>query len=116
MRYHNSWPSIQHVSMPHDLFRSVYVSASSFTIIKSRLADFKRGRAYCQDEHRSTPPDMATTPEMAKKIHKVVLYDRRELDGKPTHILEMRVRKCPVIIFKIVKRSTACITPTYCSI
>lgn len=63
--------------MPHKLFTSDYVSASSFTIIKSRLADFKRGRAYSQDEHRSTPPDMVTTPETAKKIHKVALNDRR---------------------------------------
>lgn len=52
-------------------------SASSFTTIKYWVAKFKRGRANCQDEHRSGRPNEVTTPEMVKKTHKMVLDDPR---------------------------------------
>ncbi|EFN88306.1 Putative uncharacterized protein FLJ37770, partial [Harpegnathos saltator] len=52
-------------------------SAPSFTTVKYWVAEFKRGRMSCQDEHRSGQPKEVTTPEMVKKIHKVVLDDRR---------------------------------------
>ena len=35
------------------------------------------GQYDCQDEQRSGRPNEVTTPEMAKKIHKMVLHDRR---------------------------------------
>ncbi|EFN89492.1 hypothetical protein EAI_01724, partial [Harpegnathos saltator] len=41
------------------------------------VAEFKRGRTSCQDEHRSGRPNEVTTSEMMKKIHKMVLDDRR---------------------------------------
>ncbi|EFN88022.1 hypothetical protein EAI_06538, partial [Harpegnathos saltator] len=34
-------------------------------------------RTSCQNEHRSGRPNEVTTPEMVKKIHKIVLDDRR---------------------------------------
>jgi len=52
-------------------------SAPSFTTVKYWVAEFKRGRTSCQDEHRSGRPNEVTTPEMVKKIHKMVLDDRR---------------------------------------
>jgi histone-lysine N-methyltransferase SETMAR len=52
-------------------------SAPSFTTIKYWVAEFKRGRTSCQDEHRSGRPMEVTTPEMVKKIHKMILDDRR---------------------------------------
>jgi histone-lysine N-methyltransferase SETMAR len=52
-------------------------SAPSFTTIKYWVAEFKRGRKSCQDEHRSGRPNEVTTPEMVTKIHKMVLDDRR---------------------------------------
>ncbi|XP_032678153.1 histone-lysine N-methyltransferase SETMAR-like, partial [Odontomachus brunneus] len=52
-------------------------SVPSFTTIKYWVAEFKRGRKSCQDEHRSGRPNEVTTPEMVTKIHKMVLDDRR---------------------------------------
>jgi len=52
-------------------------SAPSFTTIKYWVAEFKRGRTSCQDEHRSGRPIEVITPEIVKKIHKMVLDDRR---------------------------------------
>ena len=52
-------------------------SAPSFTTVKYWVAEFKRGRTSCQDEHRSGRPNEVTTSEMVKKIHKAVLDDRR---------------------------------------
>ncbi|EFN87818.1 hypothetical protein EAI_07086, partial [Harpegnathos saltator] len=37
-----------------------------------------RGRTSCQDERRNGRPNEVTTPEMVKKIHKMVLDDRRK--------------------------------------
>ena len=48
-----------------------------FIIIKYWVAEFKRGRMTCQDKHRNGRPNEVTTPEMVKKIHKMVLNDRR---------------------------------------
>ncbi|XP_017482304.1 PREDICTED: putative uncharacterized protein FLJ37770 [Rhagoletis zephyria] len=52
-------------------------SAPSFTAVKYWVAEFKRGRSSCQDEHRSGRPNEVTTPEMVKKIHKAVMNARR---------------------------------------
>ena len=41
------------------------------------MAEFKRDRTSCQDEHRNGRPNEVTTTEMVKKIHKMVLDDRR---------------------------------------
>ena len=50
--------------------------APSFTT-KYWVAEFKRGRTSCQDEHRCGQPNEVTTTETVKKIHKMVLDDRR---------------------------------------
>ena len=52
-------------------------SAPSFTTVEHWVAEVKRGCMSCQDEHRSGGPNEVTTPKMVKKIHKMVLYDRR---------------------------------------
>ena len=41
------------------------------------MAEFVQGRTSCQDEHRSGWPNEVTTTEIVKKIHKMVLDDRR---------------------------------------
>ena len=51
--------------------------APSFTTIKYWVAEFKRGRTNCQDEHHSGRPNEVTISEMVKKIHKIPLDDRR---------------------------------------
>ncbi|MCP6755764.1 hypothetical protein NL533_29490, partial [Klebsiella pneumoniae] len=38
-------------------------SALSFTTVKYWVAEFKRGRTSCQDEHRSGRPNEVTTTE-----------------------------------------------------
>ena len=52
-------------------------SASSFTTIKYWVAEFKRGRTSCQDEHRSGRPNQVTTTEIMKNIDKIELNERR---------------------------------------
>ena len=52
-------------------------SASSFTTIKYWVAEFKRGLTNCQDKDPSGRSNEVTSPEMVKKIHKMVLDDRR---------------------------------------
>ena len=52
-------------------------SSPSFTTLKYWMAEFKRGRTICQDDHRSGRPNEVTTTEMVKKINKMVLDDRR---------------------------------------
>ena len=42
-----------------------------------RGVKFKRRRTTCRDEHRGGRPNEVTTPEMEKKIHKMVLDDCR---------------------------------------
>ena len=57
---------------------SLKKSAPSFTTVKYWVAEFKRGRRRsCEDEHRSGRPSEVAIPEMVKKIHKMVLGDRR---------------------------------------
>lgn len=51
--------------------------APSFTTVKYWVAKFKKGRTNCQDEHCSGRPNKLTTPEILKKIHKMVLNDQR---------------------------------------
>ena len=51
------------------------------------VAKFKRGRTSCQYEHRSGRPNEVTTTEMVKKIHKMVLYDRRIKVREPADII-----------------------------
>ena len=41
------------------------------------MAEFKRGCTSCQDEHRCGRPNKMITTEMVKKIHNMVLDDRR---------------------------------------
>ena len=41
------------------------------------MAEFKRNQWGCQNEPRSGQPNEVTTTELAKKIHKIVLDDRR---------------------------------------
>ena len=50
---------------------------SIFTTIKYWVAEFKRGRTSRQEEHRKGRPNDITTTEMVKKIHKMILDDRR---------------------------------------
>ncbi|EFN76544.1 Histone-lysine N-methyltransferase SETMAR, partial [Harpegnathos saltator] len=69
----------------------------SFTTVKYWMAEFKRGRTSCQDEHRSGRPNEVTTPEMMKKIHKMVLDDRR---------LKVRELEDMVGISKSISKST----------
>lgn len=45
-------------------------SAPSFTTIKYWVAEFKRGRSSCQDEHRFGRPNEVTNPEIVKKSTK----------------------------------------------
>lgn len=52
-------------------------SAPSETTIKRWFADFKRGRRDTDDAERSGRPNEAVTPENIKKIHKIVLNDRK---------------------------------------
>ena len=62
-------------------------SAQLFTTIKYWVAEFKQGRTRWQDEHRSGRPNEVTKTEMAKKINKIVLDDRRLKVCEPADIV-----------------------------
>ena len=49
----------------------------SFTTVKYWVAEFKRRRISCQNEHHSGRPIEVITPDMVKKFHKMILDDRR---------------------------------------
>ena len=57
-----------------DVYRS---SASSYALVKFRVAEFKRGRTSLEDEARSGRPLDATDKEMCKKYRDLVYSDRR---------------------------------------
>src|SRR5437588_6058029 len=46
-------------------------------MVKTWVADFKRGRTSTNDAERPGRPKTATTEEMVLKVHKVVSSDRR---------------------------------------
>ena len=52
-------------------------SAPSTTTVKRWYADFKRGRTDTNDAERSGRPNSAVVPENIKKVHKIVLADRK---------------------------------------
>ena len=52
-------------------------TASSRQIIKKWFADFKRGRTNTDDAERSGRPNSAVDPEYIKKVHEVVLANRK---------------------------------------
>ncbi|KAF8781517.1 hypothetical protein HNY73_011905 [Argiope bruennichi] len=52
-------------------------SAPSFTIIKTWVADFKRGRISSLDAERSGKPKSLTTDEIVRKANKNIMNDNR---------------------------------------
>ncbi|XP_076667941.1 histone-lysine N-methyltransferase SETMAR-like [Andrena cerasifolii] len=68
--------SVQPISKA-ELDSTLGESAPSFTTVKYWVAEFKRGRTSCRDEHRSGRPNEVTAPEMVKKIYKMIVDDRR---------------------------------------
>ena len=60
-----------------ELDSSPRASAPSFIRIMYWVAESKRGRMSCQDEHCSVRPNKVITTQMVKKVHKMVLDDRR---------------------------------------
>ena len=54
-----------------------YGDSSPSETIKRWFADFKRGRRDTDDAERIGHPNEAVTPESIKKIHKIVLNDRK---------------------------------------
>lgn len=52
-------------------------SSPSRQMVEKWFADFKRGRTDTNDAERSGRPNSAVTPENMKKIHKIVLADRK---------------------------------------
>lgn len=52
-------------------------SAPSAATVKRWYADFKRGRADTNDGERSGRPNSAVVPENVKKVHKIILANRK---------------------------------------
>ena len=62
----------------HSKFINVYGdSTPSFSTINKWAAVFKRGRTSLEDNPREGRPKSATTPEIIKQVHDMVLDDRR---------------------------------------
>ena len=51
--------------------------SSSYSTVKKRAAEFKRGRESIEDDARSGHPKDATTDENVKIVHNLVMCDRR---------------------------------------
>jgi transposase len=52
-------------------------SSPLFSTIKKWAAKFKRGRTRLEDDPREGRPKSATTPEITKQVHDMILDDRR---------------------------------------
>jgi transposase len=62
----------------HSKFIKVYGDSSpSFSTIKERAVEFKRGRTSLEDDPREGRPKSATTPEIVEQVHDMLLGDRR---------------------------------------
>jgi histone-lysine N-methyltransferase SETMAR len=62
----------------HSKFIKVYADSSpSFSTIKKRAAEFKRGRTSLETDARDGRPKSATTPEIIQQVRDMVLDDRR---------------------------------------
>ena len=48
-----------------------------YTIVKKWYAEFKCGRASNDDAERSGRPNKSVTKENIKKVHRIVLHDRK---------------------------------------
>ena len=51
--------------------------APSFATVKRRVADFKRGRSFIEDEPRSGRPSTASLQANIDNVHQIVINDRR---------------------------------------
>jgi hypothetical protein len=61
----------------HSMFIKVYGDfPPSFSTIKKRAAEFKRGRTSLEFDPREGRPKSATTPEIIEHVHDMVLDDR----------------------------------------
>jgi predicted XRE-type DNA-binding protein len=62
----------------HSKFIKVYGdSSASFSIIKKRAAEFKRGRTGLEDDPCEGRSKNATTSEIIEQVHDMILDDRR---------------------------------------
>jgi hypothetical protein len=62
----------------HSKFINVYGDSSpSFSAIMKRAAEFKRGRTSFEVDSRKGRPKSATTPEIIKQVHDMILDDGR---------------------------------------
>jgi [histone H3]-lysine36 N-dimethyltransferase SETMAR len=60
-----------------DLVDTLGKCAVSYDVVKRWCREFKCGRQSCTDEHAGGAPTIVTTQENVKKIHDLVLQDRR---------------------------------------
>ena len=60
-----------------DIVATIGESAVSYDIVKRWCREFKCGRTSCEDQHAGGPPVTVTTDKNIKKIHDLVLQDRR---------------------------------------
>jgi histone-lysine N-methyltransferase SETMAR len=62
----------------YSTFINVYGNyCPSFSTIKKWAAEFKRGRTSLEDDPREGRPNNATTPEITKQVHDMILNNRR---------------------------------------
>jgi len=62
----------------HSKFIEVYGdSYSSFSTVKKWVAQFHRGHTSLEDDPREGHPKSATTPQIIKQVHNMVLHDRQ---------------------------------------
>ena len=69
--------SLSPTSIKAELDSTLGKSAPLFTTIKYWVTKFEWVRTSCQGEHRNRQPNDVTTTGMVKKIHKMLLDDRR---------------------------------------
>ena len=61
----------------NDMVATLGKDAPSYATVKRWVAEFKRGRQSLEDDPRPGRPVTVATPEMVKKVHDIVMTNRR---------------------------------------
>jgi histone-lysine N-methyltransferase SETMAR len=90
-------------------FIKVYGDSSpSFSTIKNWAAEFKRGRTSLEGDPREGRPKSATTPEIIKQVHGMLLDDRRIKVREITETIGISKKRVRYISHEVLDMKKLC--------